>query len=798
MLQNWLKTAFASARKKSLYTFINILGLTLGLTGFILVLLYINYETGYEKWNDQYQQIYRLSKQFGDQQAPSTEPPVGPAAKAQIPGIEDYLRINKFGERLLVYNNNDFYSKKIVEADPNFFEFFPFEFVYGSKTSVLTNTNSIAISDKLSKRLFGNENPTGKIIKWNNSEPLEVTAVYKTKNIASHFVPEAVTHINFGSKEGDWTASYLYTYLKLAKDADAETVLNTLNREYKELTTSVFAKSFEITVEEVKAMFEKLSLHLEPIADIHLHYNSEYNFQPGGNSKILWIISLLSLLIMVISCINYINLTMAGAAGRAKEVGIRKVLGGTDISIVKQSVFEIALQCVIALALSVTIAEILLPSYNNLVDKNLSLYGNWTLIPQLLLALLLVLFIAGFIPALYLAKFDPVKVLKGDFTRGKEGKWIQKSMVVLQFSISTIFIIGASIIYNQVNFMNTKDLGFNGEQVMVASIHKTKEVNKRFYDIKKLLEVQTGVVSVTRSASVPGGIFSGGNFAYQGNNYLINYAGVDFDYFETLSIPLKEGRFFNPQITSDSTHAVILNEKAVKLMGMKNPLGKRIKGCFNNSDDYASVIGVIKDYHHQGFDTEITPVIYMISGNCAQLPDQMLIKIASANIPGTVAGLQDFWMRRVETDFPMQYHFLDKEFAKLFLEYQKLEQFFIILTLVILLIAFMGLFAVASYMIKLRNKETAIRKVLGASSGELVFNLVKEFIKMSVIAVTIAIPISWLLADDWLQSFAYRILLPVLPFIFIPILIIVLVIHMVGLQSYRAINLDLINHLKSE
>ena len=522
----------------------------------------------------------------------------------------------------------------------------------------------------------------------------------------------------------------------------------------------------------------------------------------------------MAFLILLISSINFINLSIAGATQRAKEVAVRKTLGTNKGSIVQQFTFEVFIQCIAAIIISFALVEILLSGFNTLMNTELSIfnpYNRWLLVVSVIGILIL---ISGVFPGIYLSNFSPIKVLKGNFSRSKSGNTLKKSMLIIQFVISAIFLMSSLIIKAQLEYMNNKDLGFSKDQVVLFPISQFKDSWQRFDTYKQEISKIAGVSGVTTTNRPPGTNGDNGansDVTYRELSFQTDMHYIDKDYIPTMKIKLIEGENFRKSSHSENetnsildkdgdtifTNNILVNKKFIEVFGLENPIGTKIQYW----DSQGEIIGVINNYISKGFDAVDIPSLYMtyVDENDSWIkPQHVLVKLNGENTAKTIAAIEAFWTSKIEPDYPFRYEFLDQNFSKLFTQQQQLEKLVSTLSMIMIFISLLGLFAIATHTVQQRYKEVAIRKTLGATEKQLIYNLIKDFIVIAAIATIIAMPIAYYLSSRWLQDFVYRIDIPILPFIITPIIIMALTTIIIYLQAKKALKLDLVANLKYE
>ena len=797
MFKNYLKVALRTLNKNRSYAAINIIGLALGLMVCIIVFLFISKETNYDKHITDHERIYRIgneSKKTG-MKFPVSPAPLAEVFRAEMDEIETATRILPGRQEiLLIADQKRVYVDKSVQVDSSFFEVFDYEFIHGDAQTATKKQNGIVINQMTSEKLFGNENPMDKIIRYDDRTDYVVTGVVDEPKGDSHF---AFNYFLTDNEANDnWSMNRFYTYFKLKEGVELADFLPVMTDRLLVKIEPVIEKYNKMTIEEYKASDETGRHYVIPLKDIHLHSHTNYEISQNRNIIYLYVFAAIAFLILLIAGINFMNLATARSAKRAKEVGVRKISGASKGMLITQFLTEAMMQSLLALFLAFVMVELFLPGFNNVMDTDLSLFNTGfkeTAFFALIVTLIYGLF-SGSYPAFFLSKFKPATVLKGDMTKTKSGSFFRKSMVVLQFTASTVLIIGMSIIFSQISFMHKKDLGFSGEQVMMIPL-QTDAVVENFKQHKAELLKHPNIKSISRSNSLPGGItsqtmFEVGNSDEQIPMWII---AVDFDFLKTLNLKLAEGRTFDNQMDNDSSNVFIINETALEKYNIENPIGKRIKMATGGGDQTGKIVGVVKDFHTESFDYEIKPIVLALSS------EQWMatIKIAPENAQQTVEYIETKWAT-MEPSHPMTYHFLNERFGAIFKDQENFGRMFLYLTILAIIIAAMGLYGLASFTAEQRTKEIGIRKVLGASVPQLMQMLTKDFVKLVLIANFFAYPISLLLARNWLSQFTYQIDMPIMPFILASVIAIVIAVLTVSYQAYSAAISDPIKALKYE
>jgi len=743
MIQNWINIFIYHIKNNKLFTALNILGLSIGIAALIFAILYWNDEHSYDKWNTANDKTYIVMNDLGEGNIMAANSAItAPIIKSTTPYLENYCYFNTYYTKETVqYNGKIELVDKMFSAQNSFFSFFPFEFKYGNPKNALNDPQSIVFSEETAFRLFKNENPVGKQVKYAD-KLFVVRGVYRIPG-KSVVMPNAVTNIieeDLEHLKDHWGFNF-GLILKLKKKTDAGLVIKSMEQLFIEKNYKRQARKEGMTLEAfIKKFGEPFKVKLLPSENSRL-YKGNYPFPEGtGNLQFLQILMALSILILILSIVNYINLATANAIKRAKEVGVRKIIGATKLQIVFQFVFETALITLFAILLALVIVEISLPFYNQFLNKELILAGSQFCL-QLALIFTIVLFVCGVFPAIYVSNFGVLNVLKGNYTRSKSGIWFRNSMLVIQFSIAAFFITGSVIVYQQVNFMVEKDLGFKGSQIMNIAFREQKGKGKfeQYKSIQQEIQKINGVEAVSAGAfSIGENEISRGGLYNNNKVTIVQQIGFDFGMLEMLGIKVIKGRSLTEKLASDTVSNILLNEVAAKALQEKDPLNKVIEW---NGQKY-TVVGIVKNFHYSGLDNEINPMILFhintqkwTQGNI----EYISVKLSPKDISKTIASLKTFWSKKVDAEYPFEYNFVDKNFAKTYKKYEDQRNLFALLNVVVILIAIFGLFALASFSMERRLKEIAIRKTLGAETNILLKELSKQYVIFCLIGFLIGI-----------------------------------------------------------
>ncbi|MDD7915955.1 ABC transporter permease [Polaribacter ponticola] len=786
---------------------VNILGLTLGFSGLLIVLLYYNDEQNYNKSNTEKDKIYRVVHKTVKSGTWSLSNLIeGVKYKEEIPEITDqYLSSNWYSNILIKVNGKDQFTEDILEGAPNFFDFFPFKIIEGTTNKFKEARNYLAISQEQATLLFGNKSAIGKVLEF-SERTFIITTVYKIEG-KHFFMPNFVIQYRKQPENKNWGNYRANLFVKKTKESNvADIEEKALAIWYKNYVLPTSKKNGVSPEEFVKE--RGVTPILESINDIRLKSIADNIGGAGpegaGDYQLIVLMLSLSILLIIISCVNFINLSIVSAVQRAKEVGIKKTLGLSKISLIKQYALEIVLLGIIAFLFSLLILELLLPYFNEFTNKNISLFNFNLFVKIALLALSISVFI-GCIPAIYLSKFKAVEVLKGDISRSRKGVFIRNLMLGIQFLISGFFLLGSIIINQQINYMMNKELGFNGDQVIVANMNDGNNPYKKYLLAKKEMVKHPNIDAVTSNSSVIGGFLTDMTAVTFKDITLqpVSINTIDYNFLNVMDIKILKGRNYKEDLASDTINNIIVNETLARRLNIyDDPIGKEINIPTGLTTKVSkNIIGMVKDYNLQGFETKIFPTIYRHWNSddfARRMFSSIQFKIKPNNIEKTLSYIKSYWSENIEQGYPFSTSFINERFARTYQKYQKQQTLFLVLSLLVIIISLLGLFALATLTIQQRLKEVAIRKTLGASVKEIMFQLLQNFLKIVIISSVILIPIAYYFMQNWLENFVYRIDMPLLPYIITPIILIVLVFAVVGLKAYKATKIDLIKYLKFE
>lgn len=802
MFKNYFKIAVRNLWKNKGLSFINIFGLATGMACSLLIFLFVTDELSYDRFNADADRIYRVVKDFVNDDGTSlpdatTPPAAAPAIQKEIPGIEHVTRVFPgWGAHFLIsYNDKHIYEEKLYRVDSSFFDVFTFPFAKGDVKTALKEVNSIVVTETAAKRYFGNEDPMGKVLRIDVLGDAKVSGVLKDVPANAHF------HFDFlipvrkfaGDIDGNWGWYNFYTYIKLRPNVNIENVAPKIQALYKRNNPE-----------------EKNVYYTQALTNIHLDSNLKWELEPNGQRLYVVVFAIVGLLIILIAAINYINLVTARSSLRAKEIGVRKVSGANINSLVKQFLLESVVTCILAGIVALIIAQLLLPVVNGITAKHLALFGAGNYITiYFLLGAIVVGILSGLLPALYLSSFKPVIVLKGAKISERGVFRLRKALVVVQFTISIALIAGSLIIYQQVNYIQSAQLGLNKDQVVVIRDFRALARTDQTSFQNEVLRIP-GIKDAAGADGVVGGQnwTTGLNVKGSKNQQLINFLSVGYNYLNVLGIQIKEGRGFSANFPADTLTeisnktleqdigSIVLNEKAVKDLGVPSPvIGQRIQwGSDGDTSYYVKLIGVTKDFHFASFRNEIKPFAFLA---IPRRLDNLTVKLSPQNVPSTIREIKSRW-KQFAPDRPLQYYFLDETFAQLYKAESNFQKVFIVLVTLSIVIACLGLFGLAAFTAERRTKEIGIRKVLGASVVNISAMLSKDFLKLVLISIVIATPLAWWAMYVWLQDYAYRIQINGWIFFFAALLSILIAVVTISFQAIKAAIANPVKSLRTE
>lgn len=757
MLKNFILVALRNFRRQPGYTALNVLGLTLGVSATLFILLFLQRELSYDRHHAKAERIYRISSDITETDDAFkwavTQVPLGPELKQNYPEVEEYVRFIPSGRTQFEYEQRSHFDEKTFIVDSTVFDVFSFQFIQGDPTNALNEPNSVVLSQSLAESVFGRENPMDKTVEIDNERKLQVRGVYRDMPPNSHLIANAMitasSEPNIRAQTqnpGAWGGFGIYTYALLHPNVRPEAFEAKLDTVIEQHVATIFDQ-FNIKVKYV----------LLPLLDIHLKSDFEGEPEPLGQMSFIYIFGAVALFMLLLACINYMNLATARSARRALEVGMRKVLGSTRGQLIRQFLSESVILALIALVLSFGLVYALTPWFNSLFDLTLDAKSLFT--PQILTGMALILLLVGILggsyPAFYLSAFQPVTVMQGSVTRGKSNAAFRKGLVILQFVISIFMLIGTGIIYDQMNYVRNKELGFDKEHILTFSFTDRSQVEK-WPVIRNALLQEPNIRAVSTASTTPSQgtgkqLFNietaDGTMDQRG---IDNY-GVDFDFFPTMGMEIIKGRNFSPEYGTDSTLAVLVNEAMVERMGWgEDPIGRRVQFGSNDTLPVARVIGVVKDFHQRALYDPIEPLMFR-----ARFSNRIVHAKIAGNVPAAINRMEQIWTENFP-DAPFEYRFVDEAFLEMYQADQVRARIFTLFSIVMIIIACLGLLGLASYTAAQRTKEIGIRKIVGASSLDIVRLLTQNFLLLVAVAAIPAFIAAWYFMSKWLDTFAYH------------------------------------------
>jgi len=784
MLKNYIKVAFRNIKKYKSYSFINLAGLAVGMSACILILLWVQNELSFNRFHEKADQIFRAVEHEKMSDGRTLSYPLfptgfGPALKKDYPQVLETARLRRYRGRIVRVGDISFYENDFVFADPGLLKIFTFPLLRGNKDTVLSDPSSLILTEEMAKKYFGEKDPIGQVVKVDGAHEFQVMGVLKNipqnSDIKFDFVVPFAALEKYGWDMNDWGTFGISTFVLLNEHTN-----------YQEFNMQIedFLKKYgEDTI---------MTVSLQPLTKIHLYSAGIEASGTEGDIKYVYIFSLIALLILLMACVNFMNLSTARSENRAREVGVRKVIGAKQTNLILQFFAESVLLALLALLFAVIIAQLTLPAFNSLTGKEirLDIFYPSLLVLGLLGIAVLTGVISGSYPAFVLSSLQPVQTLRGRFSSEGSGGSFRKILVLSQFVLTICLVIAAIVFNRQMHYIRNINLGIEKDYIVCLDMKGGLEEKSQV--LKNEILRNGSVISVTAASDSPAGnTMSISLDDWEGRdtdaNYLLHLLSVDHDYLNVFNINLVEGRFFREDETSGDEYPIVLNETAVKAMGMKDPIGKRVR------DDFR-IVGVVADYHFESLHEAIaplgiihTPVDY----------DRLLVKIQSQNLPKTLAAIKGSWMK-VAPEYPFEFRFLDEDINDLYKSDRKVNTLINISTFLALFIACLGLFGMTSYTAEQRTKEIGIRKVFGASIPSIFFLLSQQFSKWIIASNIIAWPLAYFFMKKWLLSFAYHASPNIFIFIFAAVIVLIIAMITVSFQTLKAALANPINSLRHE
>ena len=802
MFKNYLLIAFRKLWKNKTLSFINTFGLATGMACSLMIFLFVQDELQYDRHHADADRIHRVVKDFinddGSRIPDATTPgPLAIAMQQELPEVESITRVNPDWGNIvpMEYNGQKFSEPKVWRVDSSFFDVFTVPFVQGDRKTALADINSVVISESTAKRYFGKEDAIGKILRMDGQTDITVTAVMKDIPTQSHF------HFDFllsyrrlpANAHTNWGSYNYYTYVKVKPETDIPAFEKKIQELHDKNTTEHYS-----------------AFYTQALPDIHLTSQLKWELEPNGDRLYVYIFSVIGIFILLIAAINYINLATAKSSLRAKETGIRKVSGAARTSLVFQFLMESVVICTFSALLAITLAWLLTPVVNELTQKQFDILHNPLVLVYLGLVTVFIGLVAGIFPALYLSSFKPVSALKGLKLSERGALNLRKSLVVVQFTISIALIIGTLIIVHQIDYLQSAKLGFNKDQTLVLPNGRGLSKADRSAFLNSIKQL-SGVEDAATSNTILGRGFNTARLRAVGSEQeqQLNFTSVGFDYLDVVGIEMLEGRGFSHEFPADTMNngtlggplqqrlgAIVINERAAKEFGLgPSAVGKRLEWHTDADTIYfVEVIGVAKDFHFTSLRNEIKPYGFlMFSG--AQ--NNFTLRLSGGNIPATLQQLEEVWKKSFpEKDF--QYTFLNESFANMYVAEARFQKVFISLVVLGIIIACLGLFALASFSAEQRIKEIGIRKVLGASVSHVVILLSKDFLRLVIISIVLAIPVAAFAMKQWLEGFAYRVSMEWWIFVVAALIALLIAVFTISTQAFKAAVVNPTKSLKAE
>jgi putative ABC transport system permease protein len=805
MLRNIFKTIFRSFWKNKTVSFINVIGLGVGLATCILMLLYIWDEAGYDKHHEDKDDLYRVTLQFNDMRGASSPAPMAEGFKAEFPEIAQSARVFPYPmlESMLLTHERGGEEKTFNEingyyVDSTFFDVLTYEFVSGSPKTALKRPNTMVLSSSLAQKIFGSRDPVGEIIMVGLPEgdfPYTVDGVFEDEGVKSHIDARYFLSIvnddigQFVATESSWSSNNIfYTYLKARPGTDKKQLEDKLNDFYVSKTKA-----------DADARGFTMRMFLQPVKDIYLTSDYGYEIGTNGNLKYLYIFGSIGFFILLIACINFMNLSTAKSEKRAKEVGVRKVIGAQKAELVRQFLGESILMSFLSLILAILLLQLLIPVFNNFAGKSLFLFEDPIILITITGLTILTGFLAGLYPAFYLSGFKPISILKGSKGNGFSAVAIRKGLVIFQFVLSVALIAMVLVIRNQMDYMQNTALGFDKQQQLILSLQSSESM-QNFAALKNSLESHQGVQSVSGGSVYPGLevlqdwlLYAEGKPKEEVEQ--VHIGRVANDYVETLGLEMVAGRSFTDQYTDEGLN-IIINQTAVRVFdfqGEEDALGKKLIMDWQGEISEFEIVGIVKDYHFESFHKTIKPFGLVRT----QRPPYLIAKVQANQVGDVLAFTEDSW-KAINPATPFAYSFLDQDFQRNYEKEKRTSTIILYFTGIAIMISCIGLFGLAAFTAEQKTKEIGIRKVLGASTWSITALVSREFLVLVGFAILIAAPLGYYVASRWLENFAYKIELSIWVFVISGLVAVLIAYGTISFQALKAALANPVNSLKSE
>ncbi len=773
MFNNLIRHSIRSFKRQRAYVVINILGLSIGIACSLLIALFVINEASYDRYNKKKDRIVRivLSGKIGGQEiiGAYTCSPIGPTMAREFPEVEDFLRMNGWGPSVIEYNKQTFTEEHFIEADSSFFNFFSVPVIKGDKQNLLNSPRKVVLSESTAKKIFGDENPIDKALKiGNDTTRYIVSGVFGDIPANTHFEANILGSFMTNPRSANpiWLSNSFSTYLLLKPNTnylDADAKIPALLEKYVGPEVQRF---MGISLSDFIAQGNRYRYFLQPLTKVHLDPSVQQQFKGASDPKFLWIFGCIALLIVLIAAINFMNLSTAQSSRRAKEVGIKKIGGSTKGMLITQFLTESFILTFVSLVVAVIIVKVSLPYFSELlgISLDLKLLKSMFTVPALILFALFVGLLSGSYPAFYLSSFSPYEVLKGEIKNSMNKGRLRKVLVVFQFTVSILLIIGTIIMYRQISFMLNKDVGFNKKNLIV--INRAGALGNKVKSFKETVKKIPGVVNIASSTAVPGRNNNNNGYGIEGRkdeSFLLMTNWIDYDYIDTYGMTVVDGRNFNESYTTDKD-ACLVNESTIKDFNITDFSKTRFMQPRDSGKfDYRQITGVVKNFNYESLRNPVQPYIFQFKRD-EILWGYLTVKLSGQNIAQTINEIEKVWKEYLADD-PLQYYFLDEDFEQMYSQEKQNAQMAVIFSILAMFIAGLGLFGLTSYTVEQRTKEIGVRKAMGSSVGGIYYEISKEIIILVAISAVISWPIIYYIAGKWLENFYYRISLGVVSFI---------------------------------
>ena len=807
MFKNYFKVAVRNLWKNKGYSAINIFGLAIGLATCLLIFIYVIDEMSYDRFNKKADRIYRVDGDInfgGTHWILAVAPdPLGPTLRNDFPQVEQYVRFRNYGGLLVKKDNQNVQEDKVIYADSTLFDVFTLPIIEGDPRTALKDPSSVVITERVARKYFNSVNAVGKTLVVSDTTNFKVSAVIKNMPVQSHFNFDFFLPLSRSeeSRQGSWLSNNFNTYVVLKPEADPKKLEGQLDVVVNKYVFPQAEQLFHATADEFKKSGTYVHYNLMPVTQIHLHSSKTAELGANGSVQYVYIFSAIAAFILLIACVNFMNLATARSSNRSKEVGVRKVLGSGRGNLIRQFLMESMMISFISMILAIGIAELLLPYFNRVSGKEIEigLFSTSWLFPGLLLLILFVGLLAGSYPAFYLSAFQPITVLKGKLAGGFKRSWLRNSLVVFQFAISIFLIVGTVVIYRQLMFIRSRNLGFDREHVLVVqNCYPLGNQAKTFRN--ELLNIR-GVESATMTGFLPTAdnrndspLFPEASLDQKSAVSMQNW-NVDENYIPTLKMQMVKGRNFSSEMKTDSS-ALIINEAAAKLLPFDDPINKPLYYLTDLQSRAAKtyhVIGVVKNFNFNSLREQVSPMALFY----AEERGKMAIRFKSANIASLISAIESKW-RTLAPNQPFSYSFMDEDFNNIYKSEQRVGKIAMSFSALAILIACLGLLGLVTYAAEQRTKEIGIRKVLGASVSNIINMLSKDFMRLVLVAMLIAFPLGWYFMNRWLRDFAYRINIDWKVFFIAGLAAMLIAVLTVSAQAIKAALASPVNNLRTE